>query len=149
MTSYNRIGSVWCGGSEALLDGVLRTEWGFRGAVISDYADNDQFMSLNHAIRHGGDLGMAVKLSGSNTTGVRMDHALRDAVHNVLYMWLNAQYTATVANDDYVSSGKMGAVWVWWKPLLYDIDILVGFLSLVLAYKLIFPLPEEEKKEEN
>ena len=149
MTSYNRIGSVWCGGSEALLDGVLRTEWGFKGAVISDYSDHNQFMSLNHAIRHGGDLGMAVKLSGSNTTGVRMDHALRDAVHNVLYMWLNAQYTATIANDDYVSSGTMGAVWVWWKPLIYDIDILVGFLSLVFAYKILFPLKKEENKEEN
>ena len=39
MTSYNRVGSLWAGGSTALLIGVLRNEWGFNGAIITDYSD--------------------------------------------------------------------------------------------------------------
>lgn len=40
MSSYNRIGTTWCGGSSALLNDVLRTEWGFEGFVVSDYSWN-------------------------------------------------------------------------------------------------------------
>ena len=50
MSSYNRIGAVWTGGSEALLTGVLRDEWGFTGAVITDYSDHHQYMNGDQAL---------------------------------------------------------------------------------------------------
>ena len=31
MSSFNRIGTVWAGGSYELLTDILRGEWGFRG----------------------------------------------------------------------------------------------------------------------
>lgn len=37
MSSFNRIGTVWTGGSYELLTEVLRDEWGFEGMVITDY----------------------------------------------------------------------------------------------------------------
>lgn len=37
MTSFNRVGTCWAGGSYDLLTGVLRGEWGFDGFVITDY----------------------------------------------------------------------------------------------------------------
>ena len=40
MSSYNRIGTTWAGGCSALLNGVLRSEWGFEGFVVSDYSWN-------------------------------------------------------------------------------------------------------------
>ncbi len=40
MSAYNRIGADWCGASRALLQDLLRTEWGFDGYVISDYSSN-------------------------------------------------------------------------------------------------------------
>lgn len=40
MSSYNRIGTVWCSASSALLRDVLRNEWGFEGFVVSDYSWN-------------------------------------------------------------------------------------------------------------
>ena len=40
MSAYNRIGACWCGASWALLQDLLRTEWGFDGYVISDYSSN-------------------------------------------------------------------------------------------------------------
>ncbi len=51
MSSYNRIGAVWAGGSEALLTGILRDEWGFDGAVITDYCDHHSYMNGDQAPR--------------------------------------------------------------------------------------------------
>lgn len=37
MSSFNRLGTTWAGGSYPLLTEVLRGEWGFKGMVITDY----------------------------------------------------------------------------------------------------------------
>ncbi|MEY8392232.1 glycoside hydrolase family 3 N-terminal domain-containing protein [Lachnospiraceae bacterium 45-W7] len=37
MSSFNRIGTQWAGGSKALLTDLLRKEWGFNGFVVTDY----------------------------------------------------------------------------------------------------------------
>ena len=37
MSAYNSVNGEWAGQSDALLTGVLRREWGFRGFVISDW----------------------------------------------------------------------------------------------------------------
>lgn len=40
MSAFNRIGTKWCGSSSALLNDLLRKEWGFKGFVVSDYSWN-------------------------------------------------------------------------------------------------------------
>lgn len=99
MTSYGRAGAVWTGGSVALLsdEGVLRGEWGFTGATLTDYADYHQFMNGDQMVRAGGDLWMDGYLSNGSfdsTTDINNDaafqQALRRATKNVVYMWLNA-----------------------------------------------------------
>ncbi len=40
MSAFNRIGTVWAGGSKALLTDVLRGEWGFDGFVVTDFCSN-------------------------------------------------------------------------------------------------------------
>lgn len=116
MSSYNRIGAVWAGGSKALLTGVLRDEWDFEGTVITDYADHQKYMNFDQALRAGGDLYMdGVFRNGAFSYGY--DHNtlaeaagtsgearaisfrtnLRRATKNVLYTWLNAK----VQNEDY------------------------------------------------
>ncbi|WP_336958228.1 glycoside hydrolase family 3 N-terminal domain-containing protein [Sphingobium aquiterrae] len=59
MASYNEIDGVPSHANRWLLDHVLRGEWGFRGAVVSDYSAVDQLMSIHHIA---GDLeGAAVR----------------------------------------------------------------------------------------
>ena len=37
MSAYNSVNGEWAGESGALLDGVLKTRWGFRGYVVTDW----------------------------------------------------------------------------------------------------------------
>ncbi len=58
MSAYNRIGTKWCGSSSALLNDLLREEWGFRGFVVSDYSTNftgSGYMSPVLAVYNGND----------------------------------------------------------------------------------------------
>lgn len=48
MASYNEIDGVPSHANRWLLHDVLRGEWGFKGAVVSDYSAVDQLMSIHH-----------------------------------------------------------------------------------------------------
>ena len=103
MSSYNRIGSTWSGGSEALLKGVLREEWNFCGAVITDYADHQQFMNGDQMIRAGGDIWMDGFTEGELTCETESNsfrQALRTAAKHIIYQYCNAM----AANQDYVAA---------------------------------------------
>lgn len=95
MSSYNRIGAVWAGGSPALLRDVLRDEWGFRGSVITDYADHHTYMNPDQMLRAGGDLYMdGIMRNGAffyGTTSNTFQNDLRGATKDILYTWLNAR----------------------------------------------------------
>jgi beta-glucosidase len=46
MAAYNKVNNVYCCENEFLLTDILRSEWGFKGAVISDWgATNDRIQS--------------------------------------------------------------------------------------------------------
>ncbi|MCD8068893.1 MAG: glycoside hydrolase family 3 C-terminal domain-containing protein [Lachnospiraceae bacterium] len=109
MSSYNRLGAVWAGGSEALLTGILRDEWGFEGAVITDYSDHHEYMNGDQMLRAGGDLWMDGFNSGSasvETSSNSYQQALRRASKNILYMYANA----LAVNQDYVETHPDGVL---------------------------------------
>lgn len=66
MTSMNAVGPVWAGGCKALLTNILRDEWGFHGAVITDAVVSAWYMDGNLAIRTGG-----TKMLAFNITNLR------------------------------------------------------------------------------
>lgn len=132
MTSYNRIGALWAGGSSALMLGVLRGEWGFNGTVITDYSDNNQYMNMDEAIRHGGDLGMAVSLVNtvSSSSSKRFKKAVRDAVHHTVWAWLNSQYELDQFNRNpyegkTISSATTKYSWNWVEPAVLSLNIAI------------------------
>ena len=102
MSSYNRIGAIWAGGSKAMLTGVLRDEWGFKGTVITDYSDHNEYMNGDQMLRAGGDLWMDA-FSGTGqlafeTESATFQQAIRRASKNIIYTYLNAR----VSNEDFV-----------------------------------------------
>ena len=141
MSSYNRIGAVWAGGSEALLTGILRGEWGFDGAVITDYCDHHSYMNGDQALRAGGSLWMAGFTGGEmafETGSNSYLQALRRATKEALYMYLHVRVT----NRDYADSiGDTTAVRhafttsvFGWRHLVALIDI-VAIVLFALAVR--------------
>nr|WP_239471515.1 glycoside hydrolase family 3 protein [Olsenella profusa] len=124
MTAYNRVGAVWAGGSKALLTCVLRGEWGFEGAVITDYADHQRYMNVDQMLRAGGDLFMdGVFRNGSFAYGMSQEQLsaargtpnaaratsyltnLRRATKDVLYVWLSAREANLSYNESAAEAG--------------------------------------------
>lgn len=157
MTSFNRIGAVYSGGSEAAITGVVRGEWGFRGSIITDWANENGYMSIDHQLRAGGDLGMNTKLNSKvnfqyNEKGSpRLQYQMKEVVHHVLYTWLRSQYLNKEYNENPDTEIKVIQTasiqsWQWWKTLLIDVDVLVGGM-LVLWVVMTF-LPDKKKDNE-
>src|SRR5690606_23312957 len=57
MTSFNRIGTEWAGGSYRLMTKILREEWGFRGSIICDFHTSN-YMDSKQMLYAGGDLNL-------------------------------------------------------------------------------------------
>lgn len=141
MSSYNRLGAVWAGGSRALLTNVLRGEWGFHGAVITDYSDHPAYMNGTQALAAGGDLWMAgTELTGDDSTQVFRTE-LRRVAKDVLFMQLDAR----VANERYVErtgdvsalKPKVTGALPLWPIAVAAIDVVaVGLLALSIRYAL-------------
>ena len=92
MSSYNRIGPKWVGESEALLQNVLRDEWGFRGTVISDFY-KPQYMNVDQGLSAGNDLVLYLlptKLNNVTTDTDWGQQNMHKASHNILYTVVNS-----------------------------------------------------------
>ncbi|SDB34064.1 glycoside hydrolase family 3 C-terminal domain-containing protein [Butyrivibrio sp. INlla16] len=133
MSAYNRIGTVWAGAQYGLQTQILRNEWGFRGAVESDYFGGSAYMDPDSGLRAGNDLMLNTFADGglsdkSTATGV---NAMRNAAHNVLYMVANSNAMQGIVSGTTVSYKMAG----WQKALLAG-DI-VAALIICLGITLI------------
>ncbi len=135
MSAFNRLGTTWTGGSAALLQNVLRDEWGFQGVVVTDAIDGN-FMNGDQAVRNGSDLLMTSALPGSErasyggartvaTESATAVKELQEANHNILY---------TVANSSAMNGVAPGSIISYslatWQIVLYAVDAIVAALWL-------------------
>ena len=149
MTSFNRIGGLWTGGNEALIQGILRKEWGFRGQIITDMTENKTNMDIGFSFRYGGNLNLgggstvANAIGTASNTPVRVQLRLREAMHEIAYaychaMYRNATYNATADSSEIIVSIPPKDSYLWWKPAIVSIDLFVygGLLIAVAAVTL-------------
>ena len=120
MSSFNRIGTTPTAESAALLKTVLRDEWGFKGAVITDCVMACTTEDINRATLAGNDFqlsyGLLNPLSDELVNSVSGQQAMRQATKNILYM---------IANSDAPEL---------YKPHMYTIEkILLCVLIVLLA----------------
>ncbi|KGM13987.1 glycoside hydrolase family 3 C-terminal domain-containing protein [Cellulomonas bogoriensis] len=127
MSSFNRIGATWAGGSPALMSDVLRDEWGFEGFVISDF-NLYPYMNPNEGISAGTDLTLTFQPSKSfaDTSSAKAVTDIREATHHILY---------TVANSNAMNGLAPGATVTYTPPTWVYIQIVTSVLLglLVLA----------------
>ena len=124
MSSFNRIGATWAGGSEALMDTVLRDEWGFEGFAISDF-NLYPYMNPNQSISAGTDLTLTFQPSKSfgDTSSAKAATDIRNATHNILF---------TVANSNAMDGLAPGAT-VEYTPPSWVYAQIIGSIVLGLA----------------
>ncbi|MCX4312941.1 MAG: putative Ig domain-containing protein [Clostridia bacterium] len=94
MSSFNRLGTTWAGGSYALLTEVLRNEWGFRGCVVTDYMNGRrEVMNIDQSIRAGGDtmlFSVTNERDFTNQNTNTTKNAMRKSAHNLCYAIANS-----------------------------------------------------------
>ncbi len=133
MSSFNRIGTVWAGGSYELLTEVLRDEWGFEGMVITDF-NLKPYMNVDQMLRAGGDLNLSPDKGPSSTSSATDISVLRNATHNILY---------TVANSNAMNGSGPGVIWgyalPWWTIWLIVADCVVfaGAATLCVFWQIM------------
>ena len=92
MTAFSCVGNTWSGGNNALLNTLLREEWGFHGTALTDYALHD-FMYPDQMIRNGGTACLQsnrknfVDQDNPSATTVKY---LQNATHDMCYMVVNS-----------------------------------------------------------
>ena len=133
MSSFNRLGMTWAGGSYPLLTSVLRDEWGFEGMVITDYSLNT-YTHVDEMIRAGGDLFLTQDTKkfykDDDATQVAL---LRQATKNILYTVVgsNAMNTEVVGYEPPVWQ----VVWRYAQIGLIAVLVLWGVVIHTAAWK--------------
>lgn len=154
MSSFGRIGAVWSGANSSLLNSILRNEWGFRGAVITDYTTyGDPPMDIQHGIVAGNDLWLTAETNYQplDTDDPVYMTCVKEASKNTIYMIANTfEYSTKFNNGEGIftkpvlNSTKTNP---WVYGLIAGNIIWIGGLG-VWAYFLYHPLKEKKNKEE-
>lgn len=136
MSSFNRLGMTWAGGSYGLLTQVLRDEWGFHGMVITDYSLNN-YTHVDEMIRAGGDLFLTQDTKSfameDDATQITL---LRNATKNILY---------TVANSNVMSIVVDGYKMPFWQEAMIYIDIALAAVLIIWGVLVILATKKKEK----
>ena len=140
MTSMNAVGPVWAGGCKALLTNILRDEWGFHGAVITDAVVSPWYMDGNLAIRTGGTKMLAFNITNEfyrDLNSVGTVTAMRNAAHGTLYALANS-FAVTRA----VSVPK-------WVKTTYAVDAVVAIILVAWEICAICKYRKAKKEDED
>ena len=138
MTGMNRIGARWCGGDSNLLAGVLRTEWGFNGIVMTDTITKETagYADILEGLEAGTDLWQNTsdnnyKLRGGQLTyGVRA--RFRKAAERILQTVSRSNAMNGIGTNTTLRYSR--PVWRIVRAALVGTAVLVGFLSLWYAF---------------
>ena len=125
MSAYNRIGTKWSGATYGLMTQILRNEWGFRGAVVSDYFGGSAYMDTDEGLRAGNDMMLNTFADGSLTdsSSATAIMAMRKGAHNILYMVVNSHAMEGIASGSSIHYALAG-----WQKVLIGGDVAIGVL---------------------
>lgn len=138
MTSYNRVGDTWTGGSYALMTEILRNEWGFKGTAVTDYLDgNDSYKVVDQGIRAGNDIWLEngndanySSIGFKDTTSATAIACARDAAKHVIYTYCNTRKIAIEAGTASDEVAQFEQPFSTWKIVWIVVDV-VAFGALI------------------
>lgn len=143
MVAFNFVGTTWVGASKPLMTEVLRDEWGFRGAAITDYFGGYGYQNADAGVRAGTDLmlNMVSQFAHITDKSATMTKALRQASKNILYMVVNS---GAYTEQAYENATKMPA----WRKTFIAVDVILGALLVVAEVAAILNYRKKKKEQE-
>ncbi len=149
MSSFNRIGTTWAGGSYELLTEVLRNEWGFEGMVITDFnTDNTTYMNVDQMIRAGGDLDLAqdkqpslVSKKGEDRLTPTQASLIQQAARNILYVLANSNVMNGIGEGVTMGMGLSG-----WQTVNLWVGVGIGIALIVWGGVAVFLTLRKDKR---
>lgn len=131
MSSFNRAGALWTSASTALVQNILRGEWGFDGYIITDMASSNAalFMTYVDGFMNGTDLYLG---AGSETAldayrdSPTFASMIRESAHRLLYAIGNF----SAAMNGVSSSLRIVPITPWWGVTL---RVLTGLVAVMLV----------------
>ncbi|WP_312426248.1 glycoside hydrolase family 3 N-terminal domain-containing protein [Lacrimispora sp.] len=127
MSAFNYIGTEYAGASDALLNKVLRDEWGFRGFVLTDYFGGYGYQNADQEIRNGNDAMLVAYDTETNhlkdTSSATSLQAMRKASKNIMYTVVNSRA--------YEGNNAKGGMLPWQiAAIVADVILAAGFIAL-------------------
>ena len=131
MTAFNRIGVVHVTYSSALLQNILRGEWGFTGYNITDFAFKElMYPYASMAAGTNAFDNMISDYSAINasylSTDLKLLETVRESCHRILYTYVNSN-----AMNGVSANSRIVSVTPWWKTALYGADAVIAAFALV------------------
>lgn len=127
MSAFNFYGTEPAGANKAVLNTILRDEWGFRGIVLTDYYGVYGYQDADRMIRNGNDC-MLVAYDTETNHVTDMSSAtsvisMRQACKNIMY---------TVVNSRAYEPENMQTGLLAWQKAAIVIDVLFAGLLILL-----------------
>ena len=144
MSAQNSIGGVIGFAHYGLLTDVLRGEWGFHGAVVTDLYPSNYTQMRDMCLRAGSDMFMnQADYFAVDYDSASARTAMRNALHNICYMTVNSN----------VMNGMIPGVTYYynmspWRMLLIGVDVTVGALVVLMAGYIVLRARDEKAHPE-
>ena len=143
MSAYNYIGNTYAGNCSALLNDVLRGEWGFVGMVLTDYYGVFGYQDADRLIRNGGDFCLVNYDTETNhltdTTSATALVSARQACKNILY---------TVANSRAYYPENLNPGMPGWEKVMIGVDVVLAAALIALEVLVVKKGYAKRKEEE-
>lgn len=142
MSAQNYIGGVIGFAHRGLLTGVLRGEWNFQGAVVTDLFLEKSKTQRDMTMRAGSDMYM-IQVPGYNATDYdspTAQSAMRTAIHNIAYMTVNSN-----AMNNITPGARMSISMPNWQKALVAVDVVVLLFAALMILLMVRRAKDESR----
>lgn len=139
MSAFNCVGAVPSGYNKAMLTDVLRTEWGFKGSVITDWYEGSGYME-NHelGVLAGNNLwlcGTTAQDAKLNLNNNAVKYAARQSAKDILYTYIDTNLgNENIKINPEAHSGLFIFIWT-------ILNVVLGILILVCIWFILISIP--------
>lgn len=139
MSGFNRVGTVWAGAHNALLNDIVRGEFGFDGYCITDMADSNgaYYMTYQDGVTGGTDCWLG------NGSGEALDafrgnavfaQDMRESCHRILYAVANYSAAMNGITPDTMVNRSMP----WWQTTIIAAISVAAVLTAVFGAMYVY-----------